>query len=322
MPRTNLPAAVQRQLEDTERMDAEIALAAPASPEIVEPPPVVVVDPTPAPATTEDTWQHKYLTLQGKYNADTAALRTSVQTLSDDVQALKAAQTPTPPPEQPTVATPAKLVTETDVETFGADLVDLMRRVAVEADAGKQAALQAEIETLKSQIPTLRKDVDAVTSVTVADRREAFFVELEKLVPDYAAINVDDAFKGWLTLPDALSGSVRNDLIQTAFHAYDHARTALIFNTFKQDTGSAPAPDPAPSPASPPKPGLEAQVSPSGNRTPTEITPDNGQKTWSSAEMADFYNRVTRGDYRGNQAEAQRIDAEIDKALSEGRVTA
>jgi hypothetical protein len=36
--------------------------------------------------------------------------------------------------------------------------------------------------------------------------------------------------------------------------------------------------------------------------------------------VQDFYNAVTRGDYQHDPAKARAIDAEIDQALSEGRV--
>jgi hypothetical protein len=317
---TKLPDAVKRQVEEAEAIDAEIAAQAapaPAPPPDDPPPPPPAAEP-PAQAPTEENWQHKFLTLQGKYNTETATLRSQVTTLTQEIEALKAAKpapTPEPKPAAP-APEPQKLVTQQDVETFGADLVDLMRRIVVETDAGEKARLQDQIAELKGLIPTLKKDVEQVTSATVDVKRERYFSDLEKLVPDYADINVDEAFLGWLTGEDPLSGFKRNAILQNAFNAFDHQRTAVIFNAFKQETGKTAPPPPAPKPSE----GLETQVSPAGSKTPTTPTPDDGQKIWSSSEVQDFYNAVTRGDYRGRQDEARRIDAEIDKALIENRV--
>jgi hypothetical protein len=37
-------------------------------------------------------------------------------------------------------------------------------------------------------------------------------------------------------------------------------------------------------------------------------------------QITDFYNDVARGRYRGREAEQQRIETEINNAISEGRV--
>jgi hypothetical protein len=50
------------------------------------------------------------------------------------------------------------------------------------------------------------------------------------------------------------------------------------------------------------------------------IPADDGKKMWSVAEMDAFYKDVARGDYRGRKDEVARIEADIDKALAEGRV--
>lgn len=317
MSRRPLPAAVQAQAERTEAMDAEIASAAtPPAPEPAAPAPEPAAPPA-ATAPTEDSWHHKFLTLQGKYNTETASLRTDVETLKAEIKALGATPAPTP---EPVVTAPLKLVTDADTDSFGADLIDLMRRVAVETDDGAKAKLQAEIDALKSQLPTLTERVDTVTQATAADKRADYFVKLTELCPTWKPVNESDAFKGWLGMDDALSGQIRNDLLQTAYNAFDHVRTAVIFNTYVKETGSQ---DPAPVPATVPDPAAElaAQVSPAGGKAAVEIAPDDGKKIWSSTEVQTFFNDVARGVYRGRDADRARIDGEIDQALTQGRVT-
>lgn len=321
---TKLPPAVQRQLEETQVMDEEIAqaLAPPTPPAPDAPPTPPAAEPPPAPAPTEENWQHKFLTLQGKYNTETAALRTQVAGLADEIKALKTATPPTPEPAPAAPAPATKLVTDADVDNFGADLVDLIRRAAREESEPERDRLLAEIQTLRDANSTLRKDVDRVDQSTTDTRQDTCIAELAKAVPDYVTINEDAAFLGWLSLADPISGIVRDVILKDAFGKFDHVRTAAIFNAFKQETGRATTPPTDPPPPPPPAEGLEAQVSPGASKTASVITPDDGKKTWTSAEVGEFYNAVTRGDYRGRVEDVRRIDAEIDKAFSEGRVQA
>lgn len=326
---TKLPEAVQRQLEDAERIDAEIAGPAPADPPPEPSPPpeepapeTPPAEPPPAAPPAEENWQHKYLSLQGKYNTEIAALRAEVANLTQQLQAPAAQPASTPESTQPPAAEPPKLVTQADVDAFGADLVDLMRRIAVETDGGEKQKLQAEIDRLKAMIPTLQKGVEQATETAEASRRVDYFSDLRKLCPDYEAVNVDEAFLGWLTAPDPLSGIKRDDILQDAFAKFDHARTAALFNAFVKETGwKAPQSAAIPAtPAPPPRETLEAQVSPSGSRTPAPPAANGQTKTWTTDEIHQFYVGLTRGDYRGRETEARRIEAEIDQALIAGRV--
>lgn len=306
------PDAVERQAAAMEELDA--AILADAALPVVEPDPPApapVVEPDP-PASSDD-WQHKYLSLKGKYDTEIPQLRTQVSNLTEQMQVLQAKPTPEPVIEPTPVA---KLVTDKDVETFGEDLVDLMRRVASETDAGVKDKLQSEIDELRGKLPEIERNSKTAADNSVAQAQTAFFAELAKLVPDYEAVNVDEAFLGWLTLQDPLSGLVRNDMLQTAFHANDFKRTAMIFDAFKAETGRNAPPAPPPAPA----PSLDREISPSTTRS-APVAPIEGQaKIWTSAELSEFFTQVARGDFKGNPEEAKRIDQEIDLAFSEGRV--
>ena len=100
---TKLPEAVQRQLEDAERIESEQAAQAASPPEgqPADPPPETPPAPPEPPPPTED-WQHKFQTLQGKYNSETSTLRQQVEELTQKVNELTAKPTtPEPPPAEP-----------------------------------------------------------------------------------------------------------------------------------------------------------------------------------------------------------------------------
>ena len=311
--RDRVPEAVKRQAEAMDALDAEIGgQETPPAPPPSEPP----AEP-PAPQPAAEDWQHKFQTLQGKYNAEVPTLRNQVATLSQQVQELTARPAATPAPAA-TSAPPeaSKLITDDDTETYGADLIDLIRRVAVETDAGEKARLTSEIADMRLQMAAQATQVETVRGSVTEDRRVKYFVDLAGLCPTYEETDSRQDFKDWLLKVDDFSGLIRNDILQSAYAAFDAERTAKVFNQF---LGATP-PAPAPAEVIDPQAQLREQVSPGQARSGAEIVPDDGKKMWSVVEMDAFYKDFSRGDYRGRMDEARRIEADIDRALAEGRV--
>jgi hypothetical protein len=311
--RDRVPEAVKRQAEAMDALDAEITAQETPEP---PPPPEPPAEP-PAPQPAAEDWQHKFQTLQGKYNAEVPQLRNQVAALSQQIQELTARPatpaptTPTPPPEV------KKLITDEDTETYGADLIDLIRRVAVETDAGEKARLTAEIADMRLQMAAQATQVETVRGSVTDERRAKYFTDLAKLCPTYEETDASQPFKDWLIQTDDFSGLVRNDILQAAYRDFDADRTAKVFNQFLGATPSLPAPVVE---VVDPQAALREQVSPGQARAGAPITPDDGRKVWSVAEMDAFYKDFARGDYRGRMDDARRIEAEIDRALAEGRV--
>lgn len=304
-----MPAAIQAQAEAVELMDAEIAATITPPPPAEDPP--AAPPPEPPPAQVVD-WEQKFKSLQGMFNTQVPALQADVKDLKEKLELA----TKSPPEPKPAPAAPVSTVTDADLEAFGPDLVDLIKRIV----AQEKAPLLSEIERLQGQVPGLAEDVKTVKEVQTLDARDAYFAKVGEKVTDWEAINVDPAFTDWLDGADALSGQTYKALLGEAFNTFDHTRTAAVFNAFKATRTPAPAPAPTPAPTPAPKPDLEAEISPGSSRSVSTPTPDDGQKIWTSAEVHDFYTARTRGDYRGRDADAAKIDADIDKALVEGRV--
>ena len=319
---TRVPEAVQRQAEQMEALDREMAGPADPppqeTPEAPPPTPEPPVSPPPAPAPAAEDWQHKFQTLQGKYNAEVPGLRSQVANLTQQIEELRAKPPATPEPAAAATPPATKLITDEDTETYGADLIDLIRRVAVENDAGERARLQGEIADVRKQLAAQATQVETVTGNVADERRATYFVELAKQCPTYEETDGRQDFKDWLLQLDDFSGLVRNDILQNAYRDFDAGRTAKVFNQFLGATPPAPAPvaDPPPTPQA----ELAELVSPGQARAAAVFVPDDGKKVWTAVEMDAFYKDFARGDYRGRMDEARRIDADIDRALAEGRV--
>lgn len=350
MSNENLPKAVRDQLAEAEKIEAELTGAAapqPPAPEpepapaTPEPPPAPEVPPTPvqpevvppAPvqppaAVTEETWEQRYKTLKGIHDADNARHRGRIGELETQLAAAeaKAAKAPAPTPTPPT---DLPGVTAKEIEDFGPELIDVIKRAAAQVSAEQNAALHGTVSRLEAELAAAKERLGGVATRQGLTDHEKFVNALRGEVPDADVVNADEGWLLWLAQPDPLSGVKRQALLDDAAGKFDHMRVANIFKQFKSDTGyvsQAPAPPAAPAPATPPAPAAPpappVSVTPPSNRAPTPPPAQSGQRTFSQAEIKAFYADVTKGLYRGREAEAAALEAEIDAAVLANRVTA
>lgn len=332
----SLPKQVQRQAEEAERLEKELEAATnpqpnpdpdpntdptpPADPKGSQEP---NADPAPAPAPQDEPkptadWEHKYKTLQGMFNAETGRLGTQVKELSTQLQdALNKIEELGKAKPQATEPT-AKLVTDKDVEAFGDDLIDLVKRQAQEIVSEREREMQAVVKKLEAENASLRQELGGVAERQGVDARKGYISELAKAVPDWEALNVDEGFMGWLAEVDPLSGFPRQMYLNDAFEKFDVARTAALFDAYKALTGRN-NPQPAPAPKTP-KPELQRQVQPSKVQATQPVTDDPNNRVWSMAEIDSFYREVARGDFKGREDERARIESQIDLAVAQGRL--
>ena len=203
-------------------------------------------------------------------------------------------------------------MTDKDVEAFGSDLIDVIARKAREV---AQAEFAPKIAQLEAENAQLSGELNGVSERQTDSARTMYFADLRREVPDWEALNVDQRFMDWLAEVDPLSGNPRQEYLNRAFASLDVGRTAVLFNTFKELT----APPPVPAKPQPSK-QLQRQVAPGTSRASTVASSNPAERIWSLSEIDQFYIEIRRGDYKGNEAERARIEAEIDHAVAEGRV--
>src|SRR5262245_31460585 len=185
--------------------------------------------------------------------------------------------TPPPPPTQP-------LVTEKDAQDYGHELIDLNRRVALEAMAPHLQAMHQENAYLQQRLHD--------------EAKRRLDQQLEMAVPDFREINNNPRWHNWLRGIDVLSGRVRQSLLNEAVAAANAPRVISFFRSFLNEeraTGHI-APAPYPQQAVPPPP-REPAVPLAAYAAPGRLRPANGEDTlippekpiYTRADIARYY---------------------------------
>jgi hypothetical protein len=272
---------------------------------VAEVPPVEAKPDTSAePAVPEDTWQQKYKTLKGMYDAEVPRLHAQVKELTAQMNRLQSAvEKPTPKePDKPT-----KLVTDADVQTFGEDLIEVQRKVAREV----AMEFRSEIDALKADNDKLREQLQSTGSKMV---EASFEQKLHRLVPDFDAVNVDPKWVEWLNEYDPILRGPRKLVAQDAFNRGDADAVADYVVMFKKSIA----------PVEPPKSKVEElskQVQPRRTGSGTGQPAPQG-KTYSSRDIERLFKQAADFGAKGKLDEARKLEAEIDAAYMDGRVTA
>jgi len=267
-------------------------------------------------ATTDETAEQRYRTLQGMYNADTARLRGEKQELTARVEQLEkllsslSAQSAQPAPVQ------SKVVTDKDIEEYG-ESIEVMRRVTKEETAYYQqkiAALEGVIANLQASV---LPRVEQVAQRQAVSAEQSFWSDLTATVPNWRDINQNKDFHAWLLEVDPLTGMNRQSHLDDAQRNLDVRRVAAFFSTWQASTGHSIAQEPR----AVAKSQLEKQVVPGRGRTAAAPAADQ-PKTYSPSEIAKFFDDVRKGAYRGRETERDRIERDIFAAQRENRIVA
>jgi hypothetical protein len=317
-----LPKQVEAQLRELEALEKQLtdaqnpAPADPAStpaeppqdqqPAPTEPKPV---EPTPTPTepvVAEETWQQKYKTLKGMYDAEVPRLHADLRELKAQVDSLrKASETKPVEPAKPKAA--EKLVTDADVEAFGSDLIEVQRKVAREVAAefrGELDAMRAENDKLREQL----------TSTGTQVSEASFEQRLYRMVPDFEAVNADPKWIAWLNEVDPLLRAPRSSVAQQAFNRGDAEGVAHYVALFKQNSKPV-------EPAADRTEELERQLQPNRGATSAPPTSQKG-KVYTNADIEKMFRKAADLGTKGQTDAAKKLEAEIDAAFMEGRVTA
>ena len=316
-----LPRQVEAQLRELEALEKQLAEGqnpAPAEPEPTpaEPPqdpqPAPAepkpVEPTPTPTepvVAEETWQQKYKTLKGMYDAEVPRLHAQVKDLTARLDNLQRA--PEPKAEPKAAAVHEKLVTDADVQAFGEDLIEVQRKVAREV----ASEFRKDLDDLKAENVKLREQLNT-TGNKVSE--STFETRLHRLVPDFEEINVDPRWIDWLNEVDPLLRGPRKSVAEQAYVTGDAEGVAHYVKMFKETLGTVEQPKPKAA-------ELERQIQPSRSAASAPTAAPKG-KVYTDSQIQDMYRKASQMASRGQLEDARKLEAEIDAAFMDGRVTA
>ena len=279
----------------------------PAKAPVVEP--VAVVAQPVIPVSGSEDWEQKYRVMQGKFNSEVPALQAQVTTLTEQVKQFMENK-----PNE-TVETPENFDDAVSAlqEQYGAEFTDMVNN-ATEAKAtviAREIANQIVDERLKD----INAKVETVAETQVQTASEKFYGNLDNKLSSWREINKDPTFLAWLNRPiDAeLGGETYMDKLKAAYGSLDDSMVLTIFNRYIKLNPNA-----AQSNAS----KLDELVVPADQGGEDDlINPDKAKRTYSAAEVNQFYADSAAGKYKDRPEEKARMEADIFAAQSEGRIT-
>lgn len=315
-----LPKAVQQQVEDADRLVAELNGEKPGNNPETDPnnqpqePATTVVEPAPAPVSQEpepkqipeETWEQKYHSFKGKYEAEVPRLHSQVRELNQQVQQLIAenAAIKAAPPEP---VKESSLITEQDKEAFGPDLIDLIDR----ATESKVSTFRQRETELVNEITQLKAKLGDVTERQGMSDKDRFLTGLGQQVPDWEVMNTNQGFLTWLNEVDPVYGLPRQVALTNAYENLDVARVATIFKAYKALVTP-------PTPAKSKTQELQRQVAPTRSGNTSDPADSQNSRIWTQSDIAQFYDEARRGLI--DSEDVVRIEKEIHAAVGEGRV--
>lgn len=263
----------------------------------------------------EETYERRYKSLQGMYNAEVPRLHAEKRELTKRVQQLEQLiASMSAAPAQP--QTPAQsLLTEQDLEDYG-DSIDVMRRVFREEMSSKNTEIDELKQLVRTMQGTVVPQVHQLSQNYAVSNEQRFWADLQAAVPDWQDINGNQEFQAWLLEVDPLTGVSRQTYLDDAQRNMDARRVANFFTAWKGMTGASNARTPA---APQPSSELERQVAPGKGRSGATKTQGEA-KTYSQADIKAFFLDVQKGKYRGREDERNRIERDIFAAQREGRI--
>lgn len=340
-----LPKQVQKQIEEANRIAAQVY----GNPETPPDPNAPPADPAPAPGEPaapvptpipQESAEHKYKVLQGKYNAEVPRLQRAHAQQAEEVRQLRDQLTatqnllaslgqrgePAASPSNPPTRT--KLVKDEEIKEFGADLYDFMKRVVREETQSEiSSQVEGKVRPISQKVDQVANAATSVAQRVVKNDEQAVLDLLEEKVPNWLQLNEDEGFLQWLNVREPYTGVARGQLLTEAFKAHDGPRVVAFFNGYLTEHAAAvtppanPQPSAAPAPPAAPPQALDRFVAPGASRPGPSNAPDvSGKRVWTRAEIAGFYAARSAGRFRSKPDEAKRLESDIFAAQREGRI--
>lgn len=267
-----------------------------------------------APKQEDNSYEQRYKSLQGMYNAEVPKLHAERRELSARVTHLETLLASLNTPAAKPVDAPARQVTDSDIAEYG-DSIDVMRRVSREEASSAQQRIDQLEAMVRQMQTTVIPRIEQVASRQAVSADQQFWADLTMTVPDWQSINAQPAFQSWLLEVDPMSGLSRQTYLEDAQRNLDASRVATFFRTWTGNAGPAVA-QPQVSAASS---ELQRQVAPGRGKSGAPVQ-GSDRKTYSRTDIATFFDDVRKGAYKGREEERARIERDIFAAQRDERI--
>ena len=271
------------------------------------------------PAGDDESWQNRFHALKGRFDRQ----GDQVKGLSDQIASMQRVidqLSMQPRPQAPVTPEVKRLLTDEEVSDFGPEFLDVVGRRAEEIFAPRAQAYEAKINQLEAQL-------QGVGGFVQRTGRQEMMDQLDQDVPGWRDVNLSDEFKSWLALPDPFTGAIRHEQLKAAWDRNAVSQARAFFKGFlAEEAATAPARgSPAPGPRSrnngSPRPNLEDFAAPGRAKSAATGTVPAEKPVYTRPEITKFYTDIAAGRWRGRDEERKRIDADIQLAGIEGRVS-
>lgn len=246
-----------------------------------------------------DTERQRFRTLNGKYEAEVPRLWQELTELKSKaiapVEKAPEIIQSTKPPEY-----------DTTVREYP-EIIEAVNFLISQALSG----FTNELSGVKNSIGTFKQTLEKTSSMSFQDK-------LTNKVPNWKAVDIQEGFTNWLSQNDPYTGVTFHQLLRSAVEAQNVERTARFFEDYIKTT-TPPSQESTPAiQESTPKNGKSKFVQPAQRGSGTSVP--TAKNTITQGQIQQFQNDVSRGKYLRNPAEADRIERDIQLAVSEGRV--
>jgi hypothetical protein len=299
---TDVPKSVQAQAERAEAMRSERYEPKEPAPVEPAPQPTETAKPVEKPKQEDETrdasyWQHRFEVLQGKYNSEVRELPVLRQRITDLERQLEQAKNSQAEPSQDVQSALMKGLPEGVVDEYGPDLIQTIATIVSNAQGGKSDS---------DELQSLRKQVERLTQDKAEDTEANFWADLNARVPEWKELQSSEAGQKWLLAYDQKTGRKRNDALTEAANNF-HTQTVIrMFEDLKSVVNG--------SNRQPPPEAIQPETTRSTTQTPA------GGKSYTSAEIKQFYRDRSQGAYAGKEDQATAIESDIFAAQREGRI--
>lgn len=286
-------------------------------------------------------WEHRYNSTKGRLDAAEQRARQQAQQISELQRLLAMSAGPPTPPPAPTgppssdtrfgtgqpVAKP-KLLSDTERQEYGDELLDVMGRRTMEIVGPDIVRLNTVVNQLIAENAQLKAQVGGVRNVVTQDATGRFYDILDRELPDWEVTNHDQEFVRWLGMVDPFSGRVRKDLLDEAHRNNEASRVLNIIKGYRSERAAVnPAGNLQPSAGNgngvdrspPPQFELQSLAAPGRAKSGQPPVPPD-QPYYTHNDINRFYTDVTRGVYKGRDADKAAVEAQLFAAAREGRI--